>query len=104
VLRYAQRLLTTYPQRITVLGMCVADSAEAVRRQRTELGLTFPLLSAGGLRGSFGVESTPKIVVLDGSNIVRGEYLGWGQETPHEVAEELKRWLPAGISVPAPPR
>ncbi|HEY7423372.1 MAG TPA: redoxin domain-containing protein [Gemmataceae bacterium] len=103
VLRYAQRLLATYPKRVTVLGMCVADSAEAVRRQHSELGLTFPLLSAGGLRGSFGVESTPKIVLLDGSNIVRGEYLGWGQETPREVIEELKRWLPASISVPPVP-
>jgi hypothetical protein len=83
--------------------MCIADDAETVRRQHAEMGLKFPLLSGGGLRASFGVESTPKIVLLDGSNIVRGEYLGWGQETPREVVEELKRWLPAGVAVPSAP-
>ncbi|HEY7310503.1 MAG TPA: redoxin domain-containing protein [Gemmataceae bacterium] len=104
VLRYAQQLLAKYPQRVNVVGMSVSDGAEAVRRQHDELGLTFPILGGSGLRGSFGVESTPKIVLLDGSNIVRGEYLGWGQETPSEVSEELKRWLPSGISVPPTPR
>jgi peroxiredoxin len=103
VLRYVQKLLADNPQRLTVLGMCVADDAETVRRQHSEMGLKFPILSAGGLRASFGVESTPKIVLLDGSNVVRGEYLGWGQETPREVVEELKHWLPAGIAVPSAP-
>ncbi|HEY7157453.1 MAG TPA: redoxin domain-containing protein [Gemmataceae bacterium] len=103
VLRYAQKLLADYPQRIAVLGLCVADDAETARRQHSEMGLKFPLLCGGGLRASFGVESTPKIVLLDGSNIVRGEYLGWGQETPREVVEELKHWLPAGVAVPSAP-
>jgi peroxiredoxin len=104
VLRYVRELLAAYPQRMNVVGMCVSDDAEMARRQHTEMGLPFPILSAGGLRGSFGVETTPKIILLDNLNIVRGAYLGWGHETPREVQEELKRWLPAGVSLPPAPR
>jgi peroxiredoxin len=106
VLRYAQQLLAAYPRRIIVAGMSVSDDAELVRRQQTELGLTIPLLSAGGLRAGFGVQSTPKIIVLDSSNIIRGEYHGWawGGETAREVQEELKRWLPLGFSLPPSPQ
>ncbi len=104
VLRYAQQLLAAFPQRIAVVGMCVSEDVEAVRKQHVGMGLTFPILSAGGLRGSFGVETTPKLILLDSSNIVRGEYLGWGHETPREVNEELKNWLPSGISLPPAPR
>jgi peroxiredoxin len=102
VLRFAQRLLADYPQRLVVAGMSVSDDAELVRRQRDELGLTIPLLSGSGLRGSFGIQSTPKIVVLDGNNVIRGEYSGWawGGETAREVREELKRWLPLGAPSP----
>ncbi|HZV07992.1 MAG TPA: redoxin domain-containing protein [Gemmataceae bacterium] len=106
VLRFAQQLQSRYSQRIYVAGMSISDKADLVRRQQAELGLTFPLLSAGGVRGSFGVASTPKIVLLDGNNIIRGEYLGWawGGETAREVEQELKRWLPVGVSLPAAPQ
>jgi peroxiredoxin len=104
VLAFARDLAADFSHRLTVVGMCVADDAEAVSRQHAELGLTFPVLSAGGLRAGFGVESTPKIVLLDGAHVVRGEYLGWGQETPREVREELKRWLPVGVTLPPTPQ
>jgi hypothetical protein len=44
--------------------------------------------------------------LLDGSNIIRGEYLGWaaGGETAREVEEELRRWLPLGVSLPPAPQ
>jgi peroxiredoxin len=100
VLRFAQQLWAKYPQRLYVAGMSISDKADLIRRQQAELGLTFPLLSAGGVRGSFGVASTPKIILLDSHNIIRGEYLGWasGGETAREVEEELRRWLPLSVS------
>jgi peroxiredoxin len=106
VLRFAQQLSAKYPQRIYVAGMSISDKADLVRQQQKEWGLTFPLLSASGLRGSFGVAHTPKIILLDGSNIIRGEYLGWaaGGETAREVEEELRRWLPLGVSLPPAPQ
>jgi hypothetical protein len=86
--------------------MSISDNADLVKRQHAELGLTFSVLSAGGLRGSFGVTSTPKIIVLDGSNIIRGEYLGWawGGETAREIEEELRHWLPTGLALPPVPQ
>jgi peroxiredoxin len=93
LLRFAQQLQASQPRRIIVAGLCVSDDAELARRQRDELGLTIPLLSGSGLRTSFGVESTPKIILLDSANIIRGTYLGWGQDTSREVREELQRWL-----------
>lgn len=106
VLRFAQQMQAKYPQRIYVAGMSISDKADQVRRQQAQLGLTIPLLSAGGLRSSFGVASTPKIVLLDGNNVIRSEHLGWaaGSETAREVEEELKRWLPVGISLPPMPQ
>jgi peroxiredoxin len=106
VLRYAQKLVAKYPQRITVAGMSISDNADLVKRQHAELGLTFPLFSASGIRASFGVASTPKIILLDSSNIIRGEYLGWawGDETARELEEELKLWLPKSVSLPSAPQ
>ncbi|HTU23417.1 MAG TPA: redoxin domain-containing protein [Gemmataceae bacterium] len=106
VLRYAQKLLARYPQRLYVAGMSISDNADLIKKQHADLGLTFPVLSAGGLRATFGVASTPKIILLDGSNIIRGEYLGWawGGETASELEEELKHWLPLGVAVPPTPK
>lgn len=106
VLRFAQQLQAKYPQRIIVAGMSISDKADLVRRQQAELGLTFPLLSAGGLRSSFGVASTPKVIVLDGNNVIRSEHLGWAGsgETAREVENELRRWLPSSLSSPRPPQ
>jgi peroxiredoxin len=92
LLRYAQRLKTTYGERIAVLGMSVSGDVNLIQRQRSALGLTFPVLNGSALRTSYAVE-TPKIVLLDAAGVVRGEYLGWGRETPGAVREDLKTWL-----------
>ena len=52
------------------------------------------LLSGTGLRIAYNVEATPKLVLLDGDQIVRGQWTGWGPQTAGEVLDELKRWLP----------
>lgn len=93
LLLFAQRLDTTHGQRLAVLGMSVVEDAEQVLPQRAALRLSFPILNGSGLRASYAVETTPKIVLLDGAGIVRGAWLGWGRETAHEVQEELRRWL-----------
>ena len=67
------------------------DDAQFVARQRQELKLTFPVAAGQGLRVSYGVDATPKMVLLDSAGIVQGGYVGWGPETPQLIAEELKR-------------
>jgi peroxiredoxin len=94
VLRHAQRVRDHYPESVTVVGLSMSDDAERVRKQRDELKVTFPILNGAGLRISYAVEATPKLVLIDGAGIVRGAYLGWGEETASEVTQELKRWLP----------
>lgn len=94
LLRHAQKLTATYGRGMTVLGLSVADDAARVRKQRDDLGLSFPLLDGSGLRITYAVATTPKFVLLDAAGIVRGTYLGWGPETPAEIRADLLRWLP----------
>jgi peroxiredoxin len=104
VLRYAQQVSTRYAGRVHVIGMSVSDNADLIRKQHADMRLAFPILSAGGLRKTFDVETTPKMMLLDSSNVVRGGHLGWGDETPTEVLEDLKHWLPPGINLPPTPQ
>jgi peroxiredoxin len=74
----------------TVLGMSVSDDVEAVKKQHAELQLNFPIAAGRGFYVSYGVDATPRIVVLDAQGIVRGTYTGWGSETAAEVNEVLQ--------------
>jgi peroxiredoxin len=94
LLRYAQKVADRYPQAVTVLGMAWSEDGPTVRKQRDELGLTIPILNGTGLRVSYAVEATPRIVLIDGAGVVRGSYLGWGEETSTAVLKELQHWLP----------
>lgn len=94
LLTFAQTLHDTYKaQDLTVLGLAVTEDAERVRKQRADMKLNFPTLAGSGLRLTYGVEATPKLVLLDSAGVVRGMYTGWGRETPTAVTEELKRSL-----------
>jgi peroxiredoxin len=91
VLRFAQDLCENTPGGMRVLGLAVSNDDKLVARQRQELKLTFPVAAGQGLRVSYGVDATPKMVLLDSAGIVQGGYVGWGPETPQLIAEELKR-------------
>ena len=94
LLGFAKELSKSYPQQVTILGMAMSDDTDLVREKTERLFLGFPLLNGTGLRRSYVLEATPKMVLLDGAGVVRGTYLGWGNEIPLEVIDELKRWLP----------
>jgi peroxiredoxin len=94
LLRFAQNLHTTYARHAHVIALSVSDDRAAALKQAGALKLTLPILHGGGLRQGYGVETTPNIVVLDATGMVRGGYLGWGSETAGEVLGELRRWLP----------
>jgi AhpC/TSA family len=93
VLRFCQSVQTANGKAVTVLAFAIAEDTEQVRKQQSELGLTIPILSGSGLRQSYGVSATPKLIVLDADGIVRAGYIGWGPETPAAVTEQLKLWL-----------
>jgi peroxiredoxin len=91
ILRFAQSVHDTPRQRVQVLGLPVAEDSPGLRKQYADLGLTFPLLAGKGLCLLYGVEVTPKLVLLDSEGVVRGLYAGWGPETPRAITEELHR-------------
>jgi peroxiredoxin len=93
VLRFAQRLADFHKDEIAVVGLVMSEEADRARRQRDELELTLPLLDGTGLRKSYDVQATPKFVVLDAAGVVRGSYVGWGQEAPAAIVADLKRCL-----------
>ena len=93
LLRFAQDLQTRWGKYMSVVGLCVSDDREKALAQRDKLKLTFPLLSGAGMRISYKVETTPKVVVIDSAGLVRGMYDGWGRETATEVTNELRPWL-----------
>jgi peroxiredoxin len=95
VLQFAQQLETSHGKFMHVVGLSVSDDRAAVQQQREQLRLTFPVYNGGGLRISYGVETTPKLVLIDANGIIRGMYLGWGRETPNEVITEIRRWWSA---------
>jgi peroxiredoxin len=97
VLSFAQAVQDKYRQRVWVLGFAVSEDAERVKKQRQDCGLSFPIHSGNGLRHSYGVEATPKLVILDADGLVRGNYVGWGPETASTVTDELQRWVPSEL-------
>jgi peroxiredoxin len=93
VLRFAQALQDSERDRIHVVGFAVSDDSAHIQRQCKDFHLTFTILSGKGLRQSYAVEATPKLMVLDANGVVRGSYDGWGPETAPSVTAELKAWL-----------
>jgi peroxiredoxin len=96
LLRFVQGLQDKNAADLTVLGLAVSEDNETVLKQYADLKLQIPLAAGKGLRQTYAVESTPKLVVLDADGVVRGAYIGWGREIPDSVAEELKRWQRPG--------
>lgn len=93
LLRFAQAVQEAHKETVTVLGLAMSDDVERVRQQRDALKVTFPILNGSGLRQSYAVETTPKLVVLDESGTVRCSQFGWGEETPTAVLMEVRRCL-----------
>jgi hypothetical protein len=94
VLQFALELGDKHGQKIGILALAVTQDAELARKQHAELRLPFPIHDGNGLHLTFGVEATPRFVVLDAEGYLRGAYTGWGLQTADEVGAELVRWLP----------
>ena len=93
VLHFAQSLLDRHRAAVCVLGFALSDDLDRVRRQHKDLRLSLPILSGKGLRQSYGIDATPKFVVLDAAGVIRTNYVGWGPETPASVEEEVQSLL-----------
>jgi peroxiredoxin len=94
LLRFAQAVHEDFREQVAVVALAMSEDAERVRKQHASLHLSYPVLNGKGLRISYAVDVTPRLVLLDAGGVVRGIYVGWGSETPVEVLAEVRRWLP----------
>jgi peroxiredoxin len=92
LLGFAKDVYSRFNGKVAVVGLAVTDDSKLVQKQLADFGLGFPILSGGGLRISYAVETTPKMVLIDATGVVRGSYVGWGGETPAEVLGDLRQW------------
>jgi peroxiredoxin len=95
VLRHLQRVVDQKADaELSVVGFSMSDDLEAVERVEAMLNLTFPALAGGSLKQSYGVEATPRIVILDAEGVVRGAFTGWGPEVPPSLEDVIKKCQP----------
>ncbi len=92
LMRLVQKVGAEHPE-VAVVGLAMSGDAAAAAQQRLAKGWKFPVLSGSGLRISYGVDCTPKLVLVGAEGVVRASVVGWGSETPGEVAAELRAWL-----------
>jgi hypothetical protein len=100
VLEFARGISEKYAEQVTILGMAVTEDVALVRRQQQEMKIAFPLLDGRGLHTTFGVDATPRMILLDADGMMRGGFTGWGYHIPGEVLTELRRCLPPPGSGP----
>jgi peroxiredoxin len=93
VLRFAFELHQKQGSQLGIMAMAVTSDADLARKQHAELKLPFAVLDGKGLHQTFGVDATPRLVVLDGEGIVRSATTGWGAQTAREITDELLRCL-----------
>jgi hypothetical protein len=93
VLRFAVELHQKHGDHLGIMAMAVADDLEAARKQHADWHLPFAVLDGKGLHVTFGVDATPRLVILDGEGALRYGSTGWGTHTPREITEELSRCL-----------
>lgn len=96
VLRFAQELAEQHRGQLQVVGMAFSDDTEAAVKLKTAMKLPFPVVAGSGMRISYGVDATPKLVVIDGNGVIRASYTGWGPEASIGVKEELQHCQEAG--------
>lgn len=91
VLAYTQGVQNGFGNQITVLGMSVVEDQAKVKKLMETGKYKFTVLDGSGLRTSYDLEATPKVVLLDSEGIVKLSCLGWGQETQQEIIREIRK-------------
>ena len=89
VLKFAKELGDKNGDRMSILAMAVTNDVDAAIRQRAALDLPFPILDGGVMRIPFGVDGTPRFIVLDAEGVIRCQSTGWGIQIPDEIREHL---------------
>lgn len=78
---------------LTVIVLSVRPDARSLDRLTRDTSFKTPVLDGSGLRISYAVESTPRLVLLDSRHQCLGIYDGWGIETRLDCGQEINRLL-----------
>lgn len=91
LLAFAQGIQNTFGSQVNVLGMSVIEDTELIQKVMGAGKFKFTVLNGSGLRTSYNLEATPKIVLVDSQGTVRLSCLGWGEETQQEIRREVQK-------------
>ena len=94
VLRFAQSVLDQHGDDVRVLGMAVSDDLKLILKQYEDMDLRFRILDGKAMLGTFGVDGTPRVIVVDGKGVVHCAFTGWGYHSPDEVNAAIRSCLP----------
>jgi len=93
VLDFCQVMFKRYPNKLTILPMAVTDDAALACRQHAEWKLPFPILDGRGLHRTFGVDATPRLILLDKEGVLQVACTGWSRENTSDIDSEVRRCL-----------
>lgn len=94
VLRFVQGLIEKHPGAMNFLAMAVTEDADLACKVQADLKLPFPAHDGKAFHTTFGVDATPRLVLVDAEGIVRTTHTGWGFQSPAEMMTEIRRCLP----------
>jgi peroxiredoxin len=93
VLDFCEGMNDRYKANLSILPMAVTDDPALACRQHAERKLAFPILDGRGLHRTFGVDATPRFVVLDKDGILRAACTGWSQGNARDIDSEIRRCM-----------
>ena len=80
---------------LQVIVLAVKSDPRSLERLTRDTSFKTPVLDGSGLRISYAVESTPRLVLLDARHQCLGIYDGWGFETRLDCGQEIGRMIQA---------
>ena len=93
VMRFAKDVQEKYKNKVGIVAMAVTKTPESALKQQKEMGLPFPIMDGRGYHRTFGVDATPRCIIVNENGWIRNGFTGWGLHSPAEVLEELESSL-----------
>jgi hypothetical protein len=100
VLRFVRILHEQMQAQVGFLALATSHDVELIRQQHREMDLPFPVMDGQGMLVTFGVDATPRFVILDADGVVRAAYTGWGTHVPRDIVAQLRELVSAGSGHP----
>jgi hypothetical protein len=90
VLGFVRTLHKQHGEHIQLVAMAVGPDQEALRKHHAAAASPFPYHDGNAFHLLFGVDATPRFIVLDAQGVVRLTTTGWGFQVPDEIRKSLE--------------